>query len=170
MQPNHYNDGMEYIKPATIAARIRRGWTERAARETPVVKQSSLPEGQYRCSRCKNILPVAAFCPRKGRPGQHQPHCRECDKKRSRDARRLARARLISHYSNKTNQCAICGEDRFDVLDIDHIHGGGIQDRASHKTIHQYYLRLLRELPVGLRVLCRNCNWLEWRKRQNEQR
>lgn len=122
-----------------------------------------------RCSRCKKEKPKGAFLERKDRPGQCQPHCKDCDKFRTREARKRVRTTLIAYYSNGENFCAKCGESNFAVLDLDHTNGGGIKDRQTHKTIHQYYMRLIRDnFPEGYRVLCRNCNWLAWIARKDK--
>lgn len=122
-----------------------------------------------KCSRCHKIKSVDCFYRRKDRRGQYQSHCLECDKFRTRESRAKVRRTLVHHYSGGTNACAICAESRFAVLDLDHTHGGGIKDRASHKTIHQYYMRLIRQgFPEGYRILCRNCNWIEWIKRKDK--
>ena len=120
------------------------------------------------CSRCHKKKPISEFYRRKDRPRQFQSHCFSCDKYRTREYRAEIRRQLVEHYSKGTNKCLICGESRIEVLDIDHIKGGGIKDRSKYKTMFQYYLRIKKDLPSGLRILCRNCNWLEWRKRQKE--
>ncbi len=119
------------------------------------------------CTRCKTEKPITEFYWLKRRGGEYLYHCKSCDRQRTRDARRGLREELLNHYSNKTLQCALCPENRIDVLDLDHINGGGIQHRAAFKTPQTFYLHLKKEgFPTGIRVLCRNCNWLEWIRRK----
>lgn len=55
----------------------------------------------------------------------------------------------------------IASHAHLDVLDLDHINGGGRKDREGFKTPQAFYQHLKRAgFPEGLRVLCRNCNWL----------
>ena len=83
--------------------------------------------------------------------------------------RRKLRLDLLAHYSKGIMECGICAESRIDVLDLDHINGGGIQARAKFNTPFAFYIDLKRrDYPEGIRVLCRNCNWLEWIKRKEE--
>ena len=63
--------------------------------------------------------------------------------------------------------CAVCGEDRLEVLSIDHVGGGGNKHR---KTIGvgsgRTFYRWLRDngYPPGFQVLCFNCNILKYRE------
>ena len=69
---------------------------------------------------------------------------------------------ILSHYSgkNKNIECALCGNDRLEVLTIDHINGGGHREQKKSGFLGtEYYRYLAREgYPTGFRVLCMNCN------------
>lgn len=55
--------------------------------------------------------------------------------------------------------CVRCGEDDVDILEIDHIAGGGTQHRKEVGTGYQFYLWLRDQgYPAGYRVLCPTCN------------
>ena len=55
-------------------------------------------------------------------------------------------------------QCACCGERERRFLCIDHVYGGGNEDRRQNKT--WIYVRLKREgYPPDYQLLCHNCNW-----------
>jgi len=70
-------------------------------------------------------------------------------------------------------KCAICGYDKdYRALDIDHIEGSGNRDRAKRGInggVKFYKVLRKNGFPDKdkYRVLCRNCNWLEYlNKRQ----
>lgn len=122
-----------------------------------------------RCCRCGKPRPLTEFYRIKRRGGEYSPFCRSCDRKRTRKEGLALRKQLLWHYSKGRMKCALCPEARIDVLDLDHIKGGGIQHRARFKTPMAFYLHLRRcGFPKGLRVLCRNCNWLAWMRRKKK--
>ena len=55
--------------------------------------------------------------------------------------------------------CECCGETTYEFLTIDHVQGGGRQERNHHGG-GSNLLRALRKngFPPGYRVLCYNCN------------
>lgn len=66
-------------------------------------------------------------------------------------------------YSLLKNKCAICGITDILVLQIDHIKGGGLQQRKliGGNDI-KYYKNILKEIKEGrnkYQLLCANCNW-----------
>jgi len=70
--------------------------------------------------------------------------------------KRQQRQWLIALYGGK---CECCGETRWEFLAIDHLDGGGSQERKRFGTT-AYYKHLAdagRRLP-GYRLLCHNCN------------
>ena len=74
--------------------------------------------------------------------------------KRKSDAK--FRVEALTHYGGK---CACCGESKLEFLCLDHINGGGNEDRRQHGLGTSFY-RWLRTngYPDGFRVLCYNCN------------
>jgi len=58
-------------------------------------------------------------------------------------------------------ECRRCGISDVEVLDIDHIHNNGAEDRRNH--LHGYNLyRHLKKLgwpKDDFQLLCKNCNW-----------
>lgn len=82
-----------------------------------------------------------------------------------RESKKRYRARIkyevFAHYSKGEPKCVHCGEEDLLVLCIDHINGGGTQER---KRINQgggagFYLFLRKnDYPDGYQVLCANCN------------
>jgi hypothetical protein len=65
------------------------------------------------------------------------------------------RAEIIEAYGG---ECACCGEDLPVFLTIDHVNGGGNQERRQWGGT-SLWRRLRREgFPPGYQVLCWNCN------------
>jgi len=76
----------------------------------------------------------------------------------TRNARyQRVRLNVLAAYGNK---CACCGETEPKFLSIDHINGGGKEDREkySHGPGVNWYNYLLREHPDHVQILCYNCN------------
>lgn len=70
------------------------------------------------------------------------------------------RLEVLRHYSPSLS-CAICGENHYEFLCLDHIEGGGCSYWTSNPSIGRYrFLNDLRRqgFPNGFRVLCHNCN------------
>ena len=85
-----------------------------------------------------------------------------------RQRRKLLRARVLELLGRK---CVACGNADGDVLQIDHIHGGGsakTKEEARHSGFAPY-LGILRQ-PITLiranyQLLCANCNWIKRHER-----
>jgi len=77
---------------------------------------------------------------------------------RQRELRKIARQEVIEHYGGK---CVCCGEEHIEFLCIDHVKGGGTQERRdNNKRGSAFYLYLRRHgYPEGYRLLCQNCNF-----------
>ncbi|MDE1828411.1 MAG: hypothetical protein KGH65_04585 [Candidatus Micrarchaeota archaeon] len=69
---------------------------------------------------------------------------------------------LLSHYVDKDKKvrCSQCGEERLDLLTLDHIKGGGHieQQKLGLKGTEYYRYLAKRNYPPGFRILCMNCN------------
>lgn len=74
---------------------------------------------------------------------------------------RKKRLLCLQHYSNGKMECACCSEARIEFLALDHVNGGGHQERkqsgrkGSQGTITWI---INNNFPKGFRVLCHNCN------------
>jgi hypothetical protein len=81
------------------------------------------------------------------------------DKVRASKRRYYAKLRLevLTHYSNGSLKCAVCGDDHLEFLGIDHINGGGNKHRIEIKTLFYKWLKV-NNYPAGFQVLCSNCN------------
>lgn len=68
-----------------------------------------------------------------------------------------ARYEAILHYSSGSLRCSSCGESHYEFLEIDHINGGGKeQKREIGNSIYPWLRR--NGYPGGYQVLCSNCN------------
>jgi len=75
---------------------------------------------------------------------------------------RKLKSKVINYYSNSILKCKTCGEERLQVLTIDHINGGGTQHREKVGRGSDFYYWLVKnDYPSGYQVLCMNCNWLK---------
>jgi phage FluMu protein Com len=80
---------------------------------------------------------------------------KEETKLRRRKSNRGIRERLFAGYGGK---CVCCGENKFEFLALDHVNGGGREERKTRST-QQIALTAIREgFPDTYRVLCHNCN------------
>jgi hypothetical protein len=68
------------------------------------------------------------------------------------------RIEMIQSYGGK---CCNCGVDDIDVLDIDHVHNNGAEDRKNNLYGYNLYRRLkkLNWPKNNYQLLCKNCNW-----------
>lgn len=94
--------------------------------------------------------------------------CSDCIRKlrneysKSEHARtlRAKRHRIIREaaYAGYGGECVCCGESEFEFLCIDHVNGGGAEDRKKHST-WQIARRVIElDFPDDYQVLCHNCN------------
>lgn len=74
---------------------------------------------------------------------------------RKAELHRKLREKAFAGYGGK---CACCDEDTFEFLAIDHVKGGGRNERKCLST-QQIARKVIREgFPADYRVLCHNCN------------
>jgi len=79
----------------------------------------------------------------------------EKNKKYMRDYYRRYREIVIKHYGGK---CVCCGEDTMEFLALDHIDGGGNEQRKKAKIKNTSYQLFKQGFPPGIQILCHNCN------------
>jgi len=80
-----------------------------------------------------------------------------------RDHRERRKTEAMNHYGGCV--CQLCGVEDIEVLVLDHISGGGTKQRRGFGDGHAIYRWVYNNhYPDGFRVLCRNCNWKEYRK------
>lgn len=97
------------------------------------------------CDRCKN------------QRVEGKNECQQCIDK-TMEARAKRRQDVFNLYGAK---CACCGEDRWEFLTIDHIHGKGNKERQSGFKVYHLRSKLLKEGKPNpdYQVLCMNCNF-----------
>ena len=90
---------------------------------------------------------------------------RECQRQyhlaRAKENRHRLKTEVFSHYCDGIIRCVRCGEDDLDVLQLDHINGGGNRQRRELGLYGgaAFYAWLERNgYPSGYQVLCANCN------------
>lgn len=66
---------------------------------------------------------------------------------------------ILEKYGGYPPKCQCCNENKLEFLSIDHINGGGAQQRKSLKGTSFYRWLKMNNFPEGYRVLCMNCNW-----------
>jgi hypothetical protein len=112
-----------------------------------------------RCTRCTQNLPAVAFYADKGGPGGLQSRCRICTREASTERLRAARREGLAHYSDGELQCQCCGECEEMFLALDHIAGKGPRQPGGRSGGNTFYAWLRKQgYPMGIRVLCHNCN------------
>lgn len=137
--------------------------------------------GLGRCSQCKDSTEVVIESGRWLRPngvcnrchsecGRNTPEKRDAAALRLRrffernrmrvlagvaKRRQADREAAIRHYGG---ECACCGEETIEFLEIDHIQGGGKKHRRSIGGNIWAWMRR-NGYPDGFRVLCSNCNF-----------
>ena len=85
----------------------------------------------------------------------------ESKRKQYRDYTRRKRQEIIDLLGGV---CVECGFSDLRALQIDHINGGGHQERVKRGNGHTYYNHILREIDAGkelYQLLCANCNWIK---------
>ncbi len=77
---------------------------------------------------------------------------------------------VLTYYGGGKAACVVCGEERLPCLSIDHINGGGLQQRRELGRIWGagFYTWLRKEgYPEGYQTLCMNCQFMKkWRERE----
>ena len=119
-----------------------------------------------RCTRCEVEKPLEAFYKVSG-TDRPRPTCKPCllaDQKERRDAdpeacrdkvarsRRGARDKAVAHLGGR---CVSCGVDDPRVLQLDHVHGGGNEDRRKR---HRPWRHVATDPAGTWQVLCANCH------------
>ena len=117
------------------------------------------------CQGCKrNLLFNLDYFPkRKWRNHGMDTVCRKCTCEKAKVVnfveRKKLRKEILTKYSiGNILGCVCCGETRIEFLTLDHINGGGIEERKKYPATMLW--RRLRKMgfPTGYRTLCWNCN------------
>lgn len=94
--------------------------------------------------------------------------CSDCNKERIKEFAKSPRGKMlksenhrkmrISVFSGYGGKCQCCGEDKFEFLAIDHVNGGGREERKRLSTGQIAKKIINNNFPPEYRVLCHNCN------------
>ncbi len=97
----------------------------------------------------------------------HSLEWKAIESKRNKKRYREYQRRVFFHYSNGTMRCVSCGFDDIRALSIDHINGGGEEERRKHGGSHEYLWLINHKFPSGIQILCMNCQFIK-RHEENE--
>ena len=147
--------GLAYM---TVYDRVNRlGWDLEKALTTPRRKQNRAKDGYKICPMCDKKKPVTEFTKHKRERWDVYTYCNSCKSFSASN-----RKKVLEYYGGPSPECVICGENRYEALDLDHIDGSGGEERKV-RTGAGIYARVIRDgYPSNFRILCRNCNWLEF--------
>jgi hypothetical protein len=104
----------------------------------------SSPKNKYQCKACRRSY--------------QKKYKNPLTKENQKRTRLKLKIEVFSHYGTI---CQCCGESQIDFLCIDHINGGGRQERNRNKLSggNGFYKWLRNNgYPSGYQVLCYNCN------------
>jgi len=109
-----------------------------------------------------DLIILCHNCERRKRNDQ-RPTNNASWQKYGRIARHKRRLQIFDILNQKT--CQKCGEDDFQVLEIDHINDPGnrtLKDKFKNKdNEHRYYINHTEQCKKDLQILCCNCNHLK---------
>lgn len=112
-----------------------------------------------RCARCGTEKSSESFGRNACRADGLNVYCRLCTRADSKRREQGYRLRAIESLGG---ECAHCGISDPRVLCIDHIEGGGTQERnADIKKRQIVFYRAVIEDGSRFQVLCWNCNWIK---------
>lgn len=81
-------------------------------------------------------------------------------KHKRRKSREVLRTQVLDAYGR---ECSNCGYADERALDLDHINGRKVEGHRKLPTNTIYQIVIRENFPRDkYRILCRNCNWIEW--------
>jgi len=85
------------------------------------------------------------------------------DKYVSSDNTAVNKKLVLTHYGNGKCACVKCGFTDIRALSIDHVNGGGCDERRqTHRAGNTFYRWLIKNnFPLGYQTLCMNCQWIK---------
>lgn len=86
--------------------------------------------------------------------------CHSCTKEYHREYHGKLRLDVIKGLGGK---CVRCGFSDLRALQIDHINGGGSQDRKNIGTrqLYGWIIKNIIDAKEKYQILCANCNWIK---------
>ena len=80
------------------------------------------------------------------------------NRKKRRENNNKRRLEIIEFLGKK---CVMCGYEDWRALQVDHINGGGNQDRKNIAHSQSALNTDVRKNPKKYQLLCANCNWIK---------
>lgn len=93
----------------------------------------------------------------------HKETKRANDKRTHALRRQSNREKLLTLLGHK---CVRCGFTDVRALQVDHINGGGNQERKACKSLDEYYQKIIECGGIGYQILCANCNQIKRHEKQ----
>jgi len=90
---------------------------------------------------------------------EHPEQCKASRRKSREKYRKKIRLEILELLGNK---CVRCEESDVRCLQVDHINGGGGQERKQFTSTTQMFKRIVEKIKAGSKdyqILCANCNW-----------
>ena len=120
--------------------------------------------GRKYCPSCQRWLNEREFSKSIAKLDGLKNACKRCRWIRQKHDTLIARIIAIQIYSDGHMNCALCGNEDIDCLSIDHVKGGGGKHREKIRMPIESWLEQ-NNYPDGFRILCHNCNHLEYLNR-----
>ena len=122
-----------------------------------------------RCPRCERRKPLSDFHRNAARRDGVHTYCKACNAEitgakagdpRHQEARRAqSRRRREKLVADLGGECACCGEDRYEFLQIDHINDDGAEHRRRLGRPNLATSDIRAHGLEHFRILCANCNF-----------
>jgi hypothetical protein len=110
---------------------------------------------EKRCPNCCQVKPLTQFHKSSRPPLFVKYCCRECSNALGKKRNQKIRKAVLVKYGGA---CTCCGESQPEFLSVDHVNGGGSQERRLLKSTG-IMLKLYRsDVLPEYRLLCFNCN------------
>lgn len=116
------------------------------------------------CTRCRLDKPATTeFFPKgKTLTAPLRTVCKECVAVAARSTNKPSRDKLrvdvLTKYGSGVMACMCCGDSHEEFLTLDHINGGGKQERERLPGTSLYTKLRANGYPDGYQTLCYNCN------------
>ncbi len=110
------------------------------------------------CPKCDITKAVSDFVPNRARSDGLSSWCRQCITEIGERVRRATRDELLSLLGG---ECRRCGFTDARALQVDHVHGGGSQERKTVWSSTRSFIERVRSMPGEYQLLCANCNWIK---------
>jgi hypothetical protein len=121
------------------------------------------------CTKCEAEKDLDEFQRDNTRTDGYHPWCKDCrrqdrilrrdtgeEARWSREYRARIKAEALAHYGAL---CVCCGTTYEAHLTLDHVGGGGYQERQERAGTPTWRIAKQEGFPERFQVMCFNCNW-----------